>query len=47
MFRSSYYADVSLDTWLALTPPAMVGATLDFDQRTISALRKREATVVR
>jgi oxalate decarboxylase len=47
MFRSSYYADVSLDTWLALTPPAMVGATLYFDQRTISALRKREAVVVR
>ena len=47
MFRSSYYADVSLDTWLALTPPAMVGATLNFGQRTISALRKREAIVVR
>jgi oxalate decarboxylase len=47
MFRSSYYADVSLDTWLALTPPAMVGATLNFDPRTISALRKREAIVVR
>jgi oxalate decarboxylase len=46
MFRSSYYADVSLDTWLALTPPAMVRATLNLDQRTIAKLRKRETPVV-
>jgi oxalate decarboxylase len=47
MFRSSYYADVSLDTWLALTPPEMVRATLNLDQRTISKLRKSETPVVR
>ena len=46
MFRSSYYADVSLDTWLALTPPEMVRATLDLDRSTISKLRKRERPVV-
>jgi oxalate decarboxylase len=46
MFRSSYYADVSLDTWLALTPPEMVRATLNLDQRTISKLRKSETPVV-
>ena len=46
LFRSSYYADVSLDTWLALTPAQMVSATLNLDQRTISKLRKREAPVV-
>jgi oxalate decarboxylase len=47
MFRSSYYADVSLDTWLALTPPGLVSATLNLDRRTISKLRKRETPVVR
>ena len=46
MFRSSYYADVSLDTWLALTPPAMVRATLNVDQGLISKLRKQETPVV-
>ncbi|HWD76739.1 MAG TPA: oxalate decarboxylase family bicupin [Solirubrobacteraceae bacterium] len=46
MFRSSYYADVSLDTWLALTPPEMIRATLNLDQRTISKLRKSETPVV-
>jgi oxalate decarboxylase len=46
MFRSSYYADISLDTWLALTPPALVRATLNVDQTTISRLRKREVPVV-
>jgi oxalate decarboxylase len=46
MFRSSYYADISLDTWLALTPPAMVRATLNLDQHTISTLRKSEEPVV-
>jgi oxalate decarboxylase len=47
MFRSAHYADVSLDQWLALTPPGMVRATLNVDQRTISALRKIKALVVR
>jgi oxalate decarboxylase len=46
MFHSSYYADVSLDTWLALTPPEMVSATLNLDRRTISKLRKGETPVV-
>jgi oxalate decarboxylase len=46
MFRSDRYADVSLDQWLALTPPELVRATLNVDQRTISALRKRKAIVV-
>jgi oxalate decarboxylase len=46
MFRSDRYADVSLDQWLALTPPDLVRAHLNIDQRTISALRKRKAVVV-
>jgi oxalate decarboxylase len=47
MFRSSRYADVSLDQWLALTPPELVRAHLGVDQRTISALNKRKSIVVR
>jgi oxalate decarboxylase len=47
MFRSNRYADVSLDQWLALTPPELVRAHLNIDQRTISALRKRKSLIVR
>jgi oxalate decarboxylase len=47
MFRSDRYADVSLDQWLALTPPELVRAHLNVDQRTISALTKRKPLVVR
>jgi oxalate decarboxylase len=47
MFRSDRYADVSLDQWLALTPPALVRAHLNIDQRTIAAFTKRKSLVVR
>jgi oxalate decarboxylase len=47
MFATDRYADVSLDQWLALTPPEMVRATLDVDRRMIGALQKREQLVVR
>jgi len=40
MFRSSYFADVSLNQWMALTPPELVKAHLNLDQQTIAALRK-------
>jgi oxalate decarboxylase len=46
MFRSSYYADVSLDTWMALTPPELIQAHLNLDPRVMEALRKKEAPVV-
>jgi len=46
MFKSSYYADVSLDQWLALTPPELVEAHLGLDRRTIEALRKEKKPVV-
>jgi oxalate decarboxylase len=45
-FKSSYYADVSLDQWLALTPPELVTAHLKTDERLIRALRKQKAPVV-
>jgi len=46
MFKSSYYADVSLDTWMALTPPELVQAHLNLDPQVMQALRKKEAPVV-
>jgi oxalate decarboxylase len=46
MFKSSYYADVSLDQWLALTPPELVAATLNLDPQVIEALRIEKKPVV-
>jgi oxalate decarboxylase len=46
MFKSSYYADVSLNQWMALTPPALVRAHLKLDQQVMTALRKTKAPVV-
>src|SRR5437879_6843425 len=46
MFRSSYYADLSLDTWMALTPPELVQAHLNLDRRVIDALRMNKTPVV-
>jgi oxalate decarboxylase len=46
MFRSSYYANMSLDTWMALTPPELVQAHLNLNPQVMDALRKKEAPVV-
>jgi oxalate decarboxylase len=46
MFKSSYYADVSLDQWMALTPPELVEAHLKLDPQVMGALRKNKAPVV-
>jgi oxalate decarboxylase len=46
MFKSSYYADVSLDQWIALTPPELVQAHLRIDRQTIDALRKEKTPIV-
>ena len=46
MFKSSYYADVSLDQWLALTPPELLKAHLNLDKQVTDALRKAKAPVV-
>jgi len=46
MFKSSYYADVSLDQWIALTPPELVQAHLRIDAQTIDALRKEKKPIV-
>jgi oxalate decarboxylase len=46
MFKSAHYADVSLNQWLALTPPELVEASLNIDAKTVKALRKTKAPVV-
>jgi oxalate decarboxylase len=46
LFRSNYYADLSLDQWLALTPPELVRAHLNLDQKIIDALRKQKSPIV-
>jgi oxalate decarboxylase len=46
MFKSSYYADVSLDQWMALTPPELVEAHLKLGPQVMGALRKNKAPVV-
>ena len=46
IFKSSYYADVSLDQWMALTPPELVEAHLKLDRQVMAALRKVKAPVV-
>jgi len=38
MFRSDRFADVSLNQWLALTPPELVRAHLNLDQSTTAAI---------
>jgi oxalate decarboxylase len=46
MFKSSYYADVSLDQWMALTPPDLLQAHVSLDQEVMRALRKQKVPVI-
>jgi oxalate decarboxylase len=46
VFKSDYYADVSLNQWLALTPPELVQAHLKIDQQTLAAFHKTKSPVV-
>src|ERR1700691_199424 len=46
MFKSSYYADVSLDQWMALTPPELVEAHLKLGPEVMDVLRKKKASIV-
>jgi oxalate decarboxylase len=46
MFRSSYFADVSLNQWMALTTPKLVQEHLNLDQQTMAALRKDKPVIV-
>ena len=42
MFRSNRFVDVSLSQWMALTPPELVQAHLNLDQKTMAALSARK-----
>jgi oxalate decarboxylase len=46
VFKSSYFADVSLDQWMALTPRELVDAHLKLDPQVMDGLRKVKAPVV-
>lgn len=46
MFKSSLYADVSLATWMAMTPPELVAAHLRLDPAVAESLRRDKAAVV-
>jgi oxalate decarboxylase len=46
IFKSNYFTDVSLDQWMALTPPELVEAHLKLDRQLMDALRKTKAPVV-
>src|SRR3984957_14689312 len=46
LFKSDYYADISLDQWLAFTPPELVTAHLRTDPQFINSLRKEKVPVV-
>jgi oxalate decarboxylase len=46
MFRSDRFADISLNQWMALTPPELVQAHLNLDQSTMAALTKTKPIIV-
>jgi oxalate decarboxylase len=46
VFKSNYYADVSLNQWLALTPPELVQAHLKLDPQILAAFHKEKFPVV-
>jgi oxalate decarboxylase len=47
LFKSDRYADVSLNQWMALTPPELVQAHLNLDEQTIAALSKTKPVIAR
>jgi oxalate decarboxylase len=47
MFRSDHFADVSLNQWMALTPPELVQAHLNLEEQTMAALSKNKPVVVK
>jgi oxalate decarboxylase len=46
VFKSSYYADMSLNQWMALTPPELVNAHLKLGPQFTAALRRDKVPVV-
>jgi oxalate decarboxylase len=46
MFRSSYFADLSLDQWMALTPSQLIQAHFPLDQTVMENLHKKKYPIV-
>jgi oxalate decarboxylase len=46
MFRSSYFADLSLNQWTALTPPQLLQAHFPLDQTVMENLHKKKSPIV-
>jgi oxalate decarboxylase len=46
IFQSSYYADLSLNQWMALTPTELLQDHMKFDAKVVDALRKDKRAVV-
>src|SRR5882724_11112758 len=46
MFRSDRFADISLNQWMALTPPELVRAHLDLDKQTMAGLQRNKPVIV-
>jgi len=47
VFNSPHYQDVSLNQWMALTPPELVRGHLNLDDTAMNALRREFRPVVR
>lgn len=46
MFRSSYFADLSLNQWMGLTTPGLVQQHLNLDDETMAKLAKNKPVIV-
>ncbi|PZV37766.1 hypothetical protein [Mesorhizobium kowhaii] len=46
VFKSDYFADVSLNQWLAATPSELVRVSLRADPQFLHALRKEKSPIV-
>jgi oxalate decarboxylase len=46
MFRSDRFADLSLNQWMALTPPELVRAHLNLDEQALAALSRDKPIIV-
>lgn len=46
MFKSAYFADISLNQWMALSPQRMVQQHLNLDDATMAKLRKDKQVIV-
>lgn len=46
MFKSSYYASISLASWMALTPPELIQAHTQIDSKLIKEIPKKQRVIM-